>query len=162
MKTAFFNKCRTLNEVKKEFKRLALIYHPDRPGGDTATMQEINNQYEQIMRNPFFGFQRAKEEAREDFIRFPEIINQIIRFDINIEICGNLIWLSGDTYTYREELKKIGFFFAPKKSMWYWRPRDFKSTNREAKDMDFIRSKYGSDTIQPKRDKVLKEGEAPV
>jgi hypothetical protein len=26
-------------------------------------MQEINNQYEQIMRNPFFGFQRAKEEA---------------------------------------------------------------------------------------------------
>lgn len=161
MKTTYFTECRTLDECKREYKRLALLHHPDK-GGDTATMQLINTEYEAIMKNPFFGFWKAREEAKTDFIQFPEIINQIIRFDINIEVCGNWIWLSGDTYSYREELKKIGFFYAPKKSMWYWRPRDFKSTNKEPKDMDFIRNKYGSDTIPSKRDKVLKEEEAPV
>jgi hypothetical protein len=161
MKTTFFAECRTLDECKREYKRLALLHHPDR-GGDTATMQELNNQYQQIMRNPFFGFWRAKEEAKADFIQFPDIINQIIGFDITIEVCGNWIWLSGNTFACKDELKKIGFFFAPKKSMWYWRPRDFKSSNKDPKDMDFIRSKYGSDVVQPNSAKSLQGEEATV
>jgi len=159
MKTTFFKECRTLDEVKKEYKRLALIHHPDR-GGNTAMMQELNKQYEDIIRNPFFGFSKAKQEAQEDFIKFPEIIEQIIRFDITIEVCGNWIWLSGNTIRYKEELKKIGFFFAPKKAMWYWRPKDFKSANNRPKDMDYIRSRYGSDVIANRQDKSLKEEEA--
>ena len=47
MITQFFKQCRTLDEAKREFKRLALLHHPDR-GGDTATMQEINRQYREI------------------------------------------------------------------------------------------------------------------
>lgn len=159
MENHFFNKCRSLDEVKREYKRLALLHHPDR-GGNTETMQEINKQYKQIMKDPFYGFAQAKQEAREDFMKFPEIIEQIIRFDLTIEVCGNWIWLSGNTITYKEELKKIGFFFAPKKSMWYWRPKDFKSANTKPKDMDYIRSRYGSDVITSRQDKSLKEEEA--
>ena len=157
MKSKFFTDCRTLDEVKREYKRLALLHHPDR-GGDTSTMQEINRQYEEIMKNPFFS--QAKEEAREDYIRFPEIIEKIIRLDITIEVCGNWIWLSGNTYAYREELKSNGFFYAPKKAMWYWRPKDYKSANTQPKDMDYIRTKYGSDVVTNKQDKSLKEEEA--
>jgi len=161
MITPFFNECRTLDEVKREYKRLVLLYHPDR-GGDTATMQEINRQYQVVMTDPTFGFCQAKEEAREDFIKFPEIIEKIIRLDVTIEVCGNWIWLSGNTYSYKEELKKNGFFFAPKKSMWYWRPKDFKSANTKPKDMDYIRSRYGSDIIPKQQDKFLKEEEATI
>jgi hypothetical protein len=161
MITLFFNECKSLDEAKREYKRLALIHHPDR-GGDTAMMQEINRQYEELMENPFFGFSKAKPEAQEDFLKFPEIIEQIIRFDITIEVCGNWIWLSGNTISYREELKKIGFFFAPKKVMWYWRPKDFKSANNRPKDMDYIRSKYGSDIIASRKGKVLKDEEAAI
>ena len=153
MKTTFFTECRTLDE------RLAMLHHPDK-GGDTATMQLINTEYEAIMKNPFFGFWKAREEAKTDFIQFPEIINQIIRFDINIEVCGNWIWLSGNTFACKDELKKIGFFFAPKKSMWYWRPRDFKSSNKDPKDMDYIRSKYGSDVVHSYSAKSLQGEEA--
>jgi hypothetical protein len=159
MTTSFFSTCLTLDEVKREYKRLAMLHHPDR-GGNTSTMQEINRQYEQIINDPFFGFSKAKPEAQEDFIKFPEIIEQIIRFDITIEVCGNWIWLSGNTIRYREELKKIGFFFAPKKAMWYWRPKDFKSANNRPKDMEYIRSKYGSDVIANQKDKSLKQEEA--
>ena len=41
----FFENCRTLDELKSEYRRLARIHHPD-VGGDVATMQEINRQYE--------------------------------------------------------------------------------------------------------------------
>lgn len=161
MITKFFTECITLDECKREFKRLALLHHPDK-GGETATMQLINSQYEAVMKNPFFGFSKAKEEVREDFIRFPEIIEKIIRFDIIIEVCGNWIWLSGNTYLYKEELKKIGFFFAPRKAMWYWRPKDYKSANNKPKDMVYIRTKYGSDVITNRQDKSLKEEEASL
>ena len=53
MKTDFFKDCTSLDEVKKLYKELALKHHPDR-GGETATMQQINAEYESILKNPFF------------------------------------------------------------------------------------------------------------
>lgn len=41
----YFANCKTLDELKKEFRRLCMIHHPDR-GGDTATMAAINAEYE--------------------------------------------------------------------------------------------------------------------
>lgn len=43
----FFTNCTTLDELKKEFRRLCMIHHPDR-GGDTATMAAINAEYEAL------------------------------------------------------------------------------------------------------------------
>lgn len=43
----YFANCNTLDELKKEFRRLAMIHHPDH-GGDTATMQAINGEYEAL------------------------------------------------------------------------------------------------------------------
>ena len=37
----YFTECKTLDELKKEYRRLAMQHHPD-VGGDTATMQAIN------------------------------------------------------------------------------------------------------------------------
>lgn len=34
----YFNNCNTLDELKKEYRRLAMIHHPDR-GGDLETMK---------------------------------------------------------------------------------------------------------------------------
>ena len=41
----YFNNIYTLNELKKEYRRLAMLYHPDR-GGDNETMKEINAEYD--------------------------------------------------------------------------------------------------------------------
>jgi curved DNA-binding protein CbpA len=43
--TKFFEKVKTLEELRKEYHRLAFLHHPDK-GGNTKTMQSINNQYE--------------------------------------------------------------------------------------------------------------------
>ena len=43
------------NEIKNEYRRLAKLHHPDL-GGDTATMQEINLQYESALRGIYTGY----------------------------------------------------------------------------------------------------------
>ena len=43
----YFTNCTTLDELKKEFRRLCMAHHPDR-GGDTATMAAINAEYEDL------------------------------------------------------------------------------------------------------------------
>ena len=145
MKTTYFNDCKNLDEVKRRYKELALKHHPDR-GGDTRIMQAVNNEYDAIRKNPFFKFWKEKEESQQDYVQFPDIISKIIGFkDITIELCGNWLWISGNTYKHRKELKQYGFLFADKKKLWYWRPNDYKSANQEPKSMQYIRTKYGSD-----------------
>lgn len=143
----YFKQCRSLQEVRQRYKELALQHHPDR-GGDNATMQQINLQYEKIMTNPFFSYSSQSEGEKEAFIKFPEIINKIINLNLIIEICGNWIWLSGNTYAYKDQLKEFGFYFASQKRVWYWRPREYRSNNRDPLPMDQIRSLYGSDIIE--------------
>ena len=43
----YFTNCRTLDELKKEYRRLAMLNHPDR-GGDEETMKAINNEYDAV------------------------------------------------------------------------------------------------------------------
>jgi curved DNA-binding protein CbpA len=150
MNIKYFYNCHTLEEVKRRYKELAMLHHPDK-GGNTATMQDINNEYEEIRKNPLFDFAKQSEEDQEEFIRYPEIINQVIVLDgLIIELIGNWIWVSGNTYLHRGRLKEIGFFFAPKKVMWYFRPADYKSSNRSPKTIESIRLKYGSDIVETK------------
>ena len=43
----YFNNPHTLEELKKQYKALALKYHPD-CGGDTAIMQAVNAEYDEL------------------------------------------------------------------------------------------------------------------
>lgn len=45
--TNIFAACKTLDELKREYKRLAKLHHPD-VGGDTATMQQINAEFDRL------------------------------------------------------------------------------------------------------------------
>jgi len=157
MRTRYFEGYPSLDEVKSRYKKLAMKHHPDR-GGDKTIMQQINTEYESIRKNPFFKFASQKEESQKDFVEFPEIINQIIGLQgIIIELCGNWIWLSGNTYLYKDHLKKVGFMFAGEKKLWYWRPHDYKSANRKPLTIDAIRRKYGSDMLFRPRSRELTE-----
>lgn len=53
----YFENCSTLEQLKAEYKRLAMMYHPDR-GGDLRTMQAINSEYDS-------KFKYAKKEVNE-------------------------------------------------------------------------------------------------
>jgi hypothetical protein len=148
MKTLYyFKKCTSIFEVKKHYKELAFIHHPDK-GGNTAIMQDINNEYEYVIKNNIFPENpEPTPEEQEKNIKFPDIISELIKYDnIIIELIGKWIWISGSTYPIKEELKKLGFLFSGNKKMWYFRSDDEKRSNPNPKDIEEIRNKYGSDT----------------
>ena len=154
----FFANCKTLDEVKATYKKLAMQHHPDR-GGDTATMQAINNEYAFVSAKIAAGGNFTAEE-QENEMRFSEeyrkVIEQIIFLpDILIEQIGFWIWVTGKTREVKEELKNAGLFYASKKLAWYYRSEAFKAKRGGKKTLDQIRTKYGSEVIHSESRKKL-------
>jgi hypothetical protein len=66
---------------------------------------------------------------------------------LTVEVCGNWIWITGETRKHAAALGKngLGCFYACKKKAWYYRPEEHKSGNRgQVFSMEEIRCKYGS------------------
>jgi preprotein translocase subunit Sec63 len=92
MKPNFFINCTSIEDVKQLYKKLAMLHHPDK-GGDTLTMQQINIEYQQILKDKSFSFDN--EEQEKDFIIYPEVISKLIVLDqVLIELIGSWIWVS--------------------------------------------------------------------
>lgn len=146
----WFNECKTVDEVKTTYKKLAKEFHPDL-GGDTATMQEINKEYAFASAKAIKGGNLSEEE-KENEIRFSEeyrqAIEKIIHLQgITIEIVGYWIWVTGNTFAVKADLKMAGFLFASKKLAWYFRTGEYKVNKGGKKSLDEIRAKYGSEVI---------------
>ena len=150
----YFSNCKNLEELKKEYRRLAFQNHPDR-GGDVETMKTINAEYEQMVKKIEAGDpEQAKGETPESFIN---IINALVKMvGVEIEICGSWVWVSGNTYANREELSKAGCKYSKNKKMWYW----FEDCGSHTKcrgrySMEQIRNKYGSTKVNSKEPEAL-------
>ena len=146
----FFTNCRTLDELKKEYRRLTMIHHPDH-GGDTATMAAINNEYAERFEllkkahNAQADEAHQTTEAPEEFIT---IISELLKYPgLIVELCGSWLWISGDTRPVKEQLKAAGCRWSSNKKMWYWHhAEDGAQWSRGKKTMSQIRQKYGSQT----------------
>lgn len=160
MTNTYFKTANTLEELRKQYKELLKIHHPDN-GGNVETMQEINSAYDTLfkrLKNSHESSANNKEEKtsyhnmKYDFAedeKLREILNKVIHFsDIVIEIIGNWIWISGNTYPYRKELKEIGFKFAGQKKMWYWHSEAFQKKSNRKLTINDIRDYYGSTEVE--------------
>lgn len=144
-----------IEECKKQYRELLFKHHPDL-GGDDDVMKQVNAEWD-YLKGHNYNIHVTKDgsvytDERQDVPdevteRFAAIINELIKFDgVGIEICGSFIWLSGNTYEYRKEIKDLGFKWARRKKMWYMAPTKHRRTGREW-SMDEIRTKYGSKTV---------------
>ena len=86
----YFSSCRSLDELKAEYRRLTLKHHPD-VGGDVETMKEINVEYE----NRFAALKAAHNAAAdadhqttETADEYRAIILALLRMDgLVVELC---------------------------------------------------------------------------
>lgn len=145
----FFKEINTLEELKKEYKKLVWKHHPDL-GGNTETMQQINAEYDKKSKQIERGItENITEEIPE---KYRDIINGLVNFDgIDIEICGSWVWLGGNTKIYKDKIKELGFNWARKKGMWYWRTDENKIFNRKPMKIEEIRKKHGSEKLKVER-----------
>ncbi len=145
MRGAWFDGCNTLDEIRKQYHKLAMQYHPDR-GGDNATMAAINAAYANACgmagrsRQQPFGRQ-PEPQGIDEILR--RVIYKLVTMDgLHVELCGTWIWVSGNTRQWHEVLKSMGLRWAPKKKMWYF--AGTPATNRRPLTMNQIRSAFGS------------------
>ena len=169
----YFNNVSTLEELRRQYKELLKKYHPDNPQGSTEACQEINAEYDRL-----FKVLKDKHESKPDKTTdstahkessynanmydwendkaLRGVLQKVINFDgIEITICGQWIWISGNTYAYKKELKEIGFKWASQKKMWYWKSEIFRKKSRKTLSMDEIKNYYGSVKIQTKELKAI-------
>lgn len=147
----------TIEAIKKQYHALALRWHPDRPNGDLATMQQINAEFDKL-RKLYYNVHEAangnvytdEQQDRSDDVtaNFIDIIDQLIHMEgLLIEVCGSFLWLGGNTYEHKAEIKSMGFRWASKKRRWYLAPKGWKKKGRRELSMDEIRDTYGSKVV---------------
>lgn len=147
----YFHNINTLEELRTAYRALLKKFHPDNGGSEEAT-KEINLEYEKLFQllKDRSGADQKKYNTQEDE-NLREVLQQIINLNVNIEICGSWIWVSGNTYPVKESLKAAGFKFSKNKKAWYWHSGEYTRRGKKV-SLDYIRSKYGSETVKEYRE----------
>lgn len=154
----FFRDCKSIESVKRMYRKLCKEYHPDLHGAATEEiMKAINAEYE-------IAFERFKNihesaddssktytsqrETTETAAEFMDIINKLIGCEgLEISVVGRWLWAEGNTYPYREALKQCGFRYASKKKAWYWHKAEDAAKSHSRMSLDAIKDKYGCETF---------------
>lgn len=151
----WFKDCKTIEDAKELYKKLCREYHPDLNESDTtADMQSINNEFEQVFKTlqnkhrtdntDSTADSRENETTAETPAEFMHIINSLISCEgIIIDLCGSWLWVTGNTYQYKDIIKGLGFRYASKKKAWYWHSAEDACRSRKSLSLDEIKSKYG-------------------
>ena len=161
----WFRNCkRTAEDAKELYRDLVKKYHTDN-GGSGDEIKEINAEFQQFWKEvksihrTAAGEKKESEQAEKEFKyrecdinAFMEIINKLVIVPgIEIEICGSWLWLTGNTYAYKDYLKSIGCRWSKGKKKWYWTEAPFKN-NYHHPSMAAIRIMYGSTVIKSDRE----------
>ncbi len=139
MTIKYFKDVKTFDELKKAYRDLMKKYHPDLNKGKekecTEIAKVINSEFEylfKILPNQRKNKDNEYYEAKKEFKtpqEFMNIINKIIIYkNIQIDIVGSWIWVSGETKPIKEILKELNFKWHDIRKMWYLKNTNYKST----------------------------------
>ena len=148
-KQFWFKNTGTLEDAKELFHDLMKKYHPD-AGGDTRTCQEINAQFDEYCASWMEGaFQDSKRAADS---RFGDILSQVLKMDVRVEIIGTWIYCF-ESKDSKDELKSLGFWFSGKHKAWIFNGQS-KKKRRGRYSMNQIKSMHPWEVLKEK-DKTL-------
>ena len=75
--------------------------------------------------------------------------------DLTVEIVGSWIWITGDTFPHRADLRAAGLFFQRAKDAWFWKPgSDKPARGKKTMSWEHIRTKYGSAKVRRTEDET--------
>jgi len=148
-----FADCQTIEDAKTIFRAAAHSAHPDHGGSDEA-FKILMSEYESFL-NDFIAdrFEAAGDRTgNADFHIFQEILNEIIHFNMDIEIIGFWIY-ARSSYDYKDQLKDLGFWFSGKHKAWVYNGDVKRKVFRNRMTLDDIRRAYGSDHVQNEKER---------
>lgn len=152
----WFKGVTTAEQAKQRYHELVKKYHPDN-GGSGIELKEIIPEFKAIwehVKNIHFSQEKQEtytQETTETAEEFIDIIDALSKFEgIVIELCGSWIWLSGNTFDIKDELKNLGCRWSKGKRKWYYTHDEWRKTKYH-KSMEQIRRDYGSQIITPRK-----------
>ncbi len=150
----YFNGLTAMDEIRAAYKLLVEAHHPNMNApedreANTTLMQEINGAYALAMaeadkvENPERAASFYKDNA-DVAARLAAAIEFAVGLpNVEVELCGQWLWLGGDTRAVKEDLKANGFRWSHNKVQWYF--AGVRSFNRKRSfSKDDIRARYGS------------------
>ena len=151
----YFSLVTTLEELKKEYRKLCFELHPDRNHDKDTTkeFQQMQNEYELKFNEVKNLFKNAKgetytKENNEVPEEFEEIINTIIYMNgVDIDIIGSWIWLTGNTKEYKEQIKELKFKWASNKCAWYYHTGSYKKRSNKKFNLDELKEMFDSSKV---------------
>lgn len=159
----WFHDVHNIGALRKQYRTLLKKYHPDMTSGSLEATQEINNEYDTLFTVLNTTFKDEDKEGwnpytQEENERFKAIINEIISFNIEIEVIGSWIWCF-KSFGYKDELKELGFKWAKTKQAWVWHDAPYHRHHKAEIPIEEIRAKYGGQTIRKhSKQSMLKSG----
>lgn len=164
-----FAACETIEELKKAFKKACMSCHPDKGGtaAEFKAMQQAHDQRaaelaeaegaQQWKRNQKKdGTYKTAEEILHEQQEFAEIFAKLMPLKgLEIEICGNWLWIGGNTKENKETLKAAGCKWANKKKLWYWHAGEWVKKVRRTLTMDQIRDLHGSEKVSYQQQSIF-------
>jgi hypothetical protein len=163
-RTQYFATCEDVAAVKTLYKSLAMRWHPDRPGGNTQIMQEINAEYKVALsrrhgeehvddagKTHTYYYKEANEQAVMD--KLAEVIKSGILNNPAVELwlIGTWLWVKGDTKPHKEQLGRNGLAFNWNQSRqcWQWHlPTAYRHSSPDG--FESIAARYGGSRINHK------------
>lgn len=161
----YFTNCKCIEDVKEEYRRLAKKLHPDN-GGDAEEFKRMMQAYTSAY-NRYKGVHRKQtDKATQDTEKatqgdytsthddysaeqYADIINKVIGLDgVDIEIVGTWIWLSGNTFVYKDTIKAAGFFWSTKHKKWYYNGGSRKSKKHSKMSFEQVKAVHGCTEVK--------------
>lgn len=162
MNIKYFKEIKTFDELKKAYRDLMKKWHPDlNPNNQeeaTKISKEINAEFEYLFNklpNERINKKGIKFESKKEFKtpkEYMDIINKIIIYpNIQIDIIGSWLWVSGETKPIKEILKELNFKWHDVRKCWYLKFTYTKSTLCNL-NFDELQNLYGGQRFNTKKD----------
>ena len=144
MEKIYLKDCDSLDDVKIKYKGYIERYLP-RSGhrGNRRIARAVEKEYEYYRKLP--SYEEVRSEIRLDFTNFQFLIKELIKMDLDIEMCGKWLFATGPTGLYAKDLLELGFRFSAAIGRWCYHPIGFDAPSLEGMNMEYIRKTFGSD-----------------
>lgn len=164
----WFANVRTVEELRKQYRQLMKKHHPD-VGGNTEDAKEINSEYERLFAVLSRQEPQERPQGEQEYKDTTEdkaaedrairaVLDALAGIDADVEIIGSWVWVTRNSYPYKELLKSLNFRYASKKRAWYFHADEYRRRSKREVTLDEIRAKYGSERVNNRRERKAVAG----